>query len=358
MRHRLLPILLLLATPALALDRWIPIAGSVNNFRTDTRVFNPSQTKDIQVRAVFLPANATDNNTRVGGGTTFTVGKRQMRVFDDVVASLFNATGIGAILLVSADEFHATSRIYATVATGTLGQFSLAESVGNAQAKGVLLQLESTGTFRTNIGAVNVANAPTTVTWYLYDKHNAIISSTMKEMPPYGVAGPTNMAGFGFSIPTGTDLSDAWVSYSATNPIFAYGSVIDNSTTDPTFVPMLPDSGAPAPQQPTAKTFDVSLRSGAIDVTPDLNTLREGDEVTLRITSLDATHGFQINGPNGSPVLANSAYSAGATATRTFTISAEGTYSYFCTLAGCTEGHEQMFGTFTVGEPSGGGPGY
>jgi hypothetical protein len=237
--------LLTVATSALAVDRWIPIAGTVGNFRTDTRIVNPSGTKDIEVSAYFLPVNVTNNNERVASAPVkITVAKRSMKVLDDIVASVFNATGLGAILLTCPDDFLATSRIYAQVGASTLGQFSVAEGPGDALPRGMLIQLKSGGAFRTNVGAANIANADTTVTWNLYDRNSVKIATTTKTLAAYEVIGPTNVTLFFPNIPAGADTTDCWVTYSSSNPIFAYGSVIDNTSTDPTFIPLLPDDGS------------------------------------------------------------------------------------------------------------------
>jgi hypothetical protein len=241
----LLLALLIVATSASAVDRWIPIAGTVGNFRTDTRLINPSVTKDIEVSAYFLPVNATDNNARVSGTPVkIAVPKRSMKILDDIVASVFNTTGLGAILLTCPDEFLATSRIYAQVGASTLGQFSVAEGPGQALTKGILIQLKSGSAFRTNVGVVNIANSNISVTWNLFDKNSAKIATTTKAMVAYEVTGPSNITTFFPTIPAGADLTDCWVSYSSTSPVFVYGSVIDNLSTDPTFVPLLPDDGS------------------------------------------------------------------------------------------------------------------
>ena len=53
------------------------------------------------------------------------------------------------------------------------------------------------------------------------------------------------------------DLSESWVSYSSDQPIFAYGTVSDDRTADPTLIPASEDSGVqtvtpPADPVPTA----------------------------------------------------------------------------------------------------------
>lgn len=345
----------LFATNLMAGDRWIPIAGTVSNFRTDTRVFNPSGEKDIEVSAYFLPVGALNNNERIAGTPVkFTVAKRSMKVLDDVVTLLFSTTGIGAILLTSPDEFAATSRIYATVAAGTLGQFSPAQAPGLAFARGVVIQLKSTpSAFRTNVGAVNIANATTTVTWNLYDKTNKKVASAERNMAAYEVMGPTNIVGL-FTVAAGTDLTDAWVSYQASNPIFAYGSIVDNGTTDQTFSGAVQDLGSdptPTPEpQPEAKRFEVTLQNWSINISgTGLNALKVGDRVTFNIRATNGEHGFILVGPSGQEVIPDSFYQGGRPAQdHTFTVNNTGTYTYFCTVSSCGVGHGDMVGTFRV----------
>src|SRR5437773_2210826 len=142
MRRIVVPALLLFVSTSLfAKDVYLSIAGTVNNFHTDARIFNPSFTKDIEISATFLPVGNADNSGRTA--VTISIPKRQMRVLDDVVTAVFNASGLGAIRLSSADDFEATSRIYAQTPTGTLGQFVPGLQPAAAKTKGALLQLKS-----------------------------------------------------------------------------------------------------------------------------------------------------------------------------------------------------------------------
>src|SRR4029077_19139450 len=127
---------------------------SVGSFRTDTRIFNPSTTKDIQIQAYLLPINNVDN-TNVQP-KTITVPKRSMAEYDDVVSSLFGSTGLGGIRLSSSDDFVSTQRVYSTAADGsTNGQFVAGVDATKALMNGVIIQMKSNSAFRTNIGAAN-----------------------------------------------------------------------------------------------------------------------------------------------------------------------------------------------------------
>jgi hypothetical protein len=374
MRLRLLAICAIaaFATAGFAKDVYLSIGGSVGVFHTDTRIFNPSSTKDIQIQAYLLPPNS--DNTTVQP-TTITVPKRQMLDYNDVVQSLFNNTSVplGAIRLKSDDDFVATQRIYAVQSAtsacniaGTLGQFVPGLDVSTAAKQGVLIQLKSNQAFRTNIGVVNPNASPANITWKLYDKNNAVVGTVVAAaMPPtlqpFGVVTPVNLANV-FSAP-GADLSDAWVSFVSDQPIFAYASVVDSFTTDPTFITASVDSGVVTSTGPNSKTYNVLEVSSQITITPPigLTDLNPGDTVTFHITVRDAAHGFELLDPAGTLVIPPVTFNPGDVVDKTWTVSKKGTYLYFCTNPSCSAGHDAMTGTFDVQiatEPPTGGPRY
>jgi len=353
MRLRLLLVtfaLSIFATSAFAKDVFLSIAGTVGNFHTDARIFNPSATKDITIQAYFLPVGLV-NNSAVQS-VNVTVPKRSMKVLDDVVTAVFSTSGIGAIRLSCADDFVATSRIYAQTASGTLGQFVQGLDSTTAKKAGVLIQIKSNSAFRTNIGAANPNNATANVTWRLYDKTNALIGTGKTEvMPAYSVLGPTNVSGY---LNAGAaDLSDAWVSFTSDQPIFAYISVLDNGTTDPTYIPAAADSGASSSTStPNTKTFAVSEHTGVISITPDPNTVNiaVGDTVTFNIVSTDLTHGFEVVDPSSQLVVPDTHIAPNQPPiVKSFTVTKEGTYYYTCTITTCSTGHTSMNGTFVIG---------
>ncbi|HUP49966.1 MAG TPA: hypothetical protein VNA04_14360 [Thermoanaerobaculia bacterium] len=360
---------LLFSISASAEERWILIAGTVNEFHTDARVFNPSFEKDIVVTARFLPTDTGNSGVITAPGTTFTVAKRSMHILNDVTSALFGTPALGAIQFDSPDPFEVTSRIYAQLPDGTLGQFGPGLPASAAKSKGAILQLKDNGnpgevgTFRTNIGVLNPGNAESVVSWTLYDRNNAAVAAGTTTLPPYGTTRAERMSGvrwFQPVPPAGTDLSDAWVSFSATSPVLAYASVIDNGTTDQTFVPAVEDAGvAPSspPSQPTTHTFDVTLQDFSITFSPGPGGIELGDTVRLRIRRLNGIHEFQMVGPDFATVVPNTNPGT-ATVERAFTVTQEGTYTYFCTVITCGVGHNVMTGFFVVGGEDPGAPGY
>jgi plastocyanin len=281
---------ILLSTSARADEVYLSVAGSVGNFRTDARIFNPSFTSDIVISASFLPAGNVSNAAVTP--KSITVHKREMVVYDDVVASLFAASGLGAIRLVAAGDFIATQRIYAATPDGTLGQFVPGLEIAEAKAKSVIVQLKSNGaagtkgTFRTNVGFVNPNATAANVTLVLYDKANAVAGQAASlKIEPFGVVAPANVAGY-FNNPA-QDLSDAWLSVRSDLAIFSYGSVVDNGTTDPTFIPASEDPGtAPTTTPPGTKTV---LVGPDFSFTPATLTINEGDTVNWVFRSTHTT---------------------------------------------------------------------
>ncbi len=243
MRQRLLLIcaIAVFATSAFAKDVYLSIGGSINNFRTDTRIFNSSSTKDIQIQASLLPLGKDSNNSNVQP-KTITVPKRSMVEYDDVVSSLFGATGLGGIRLSSSDDFVATHRVYSTAADGsTNGQFVAGVDSANALMKGVITQMKSNpAPFRTNRGIVNPNSVPANVTWQVYDRNNNPAGQPFTEtLAPFAVVGPTAV-----SVPS-ANLTDMWLSFSSDQAVIAYGSVIDNLNSAGTYVAAAADDATP-----------------------------------------------------------------------------------------------------------------
>ena len=364
MRSRVAVVLffVLFATNLFAKDVYLSISGKANGFFTDARILNPSFDKDITVTARYLPVGNVDNSGVAS--VPITVPKRTMRVFDDAVQSIFGGgPALGAIRLTSDDDFVATQRIYldARLApqAGTLGQFVPGLDVTTAKSKGVIPQLKSgqasLGSFRTNWGGVNPNAVVANVTLKLYDKNSAVVSTKTIAFQPFGAQGPTNITGFFDNTPA--DLTDAWISFSSDQPVFLYGSVVDNGSSDPTFVAAADDSGvAPTTPPPVQKSVSITAVDWSFNVT-GAGALKAGDEVKFSITSSQGTHGFRLFSPTGQILIDLGTILPGV-AERIVTLPTTGTYAFLCTRDTCGDGHTSMNGAFVVGEPSDPGGGY
>ncbi|MBV8520145.1 MAG: hypothetical protein JO197_22315 [Acidobacteria bacterium] len=351
---------LIFATSAFAKDIYISIGGSANGFFADARILNPSFDKDITITARYLPTGNGDNS---GVATkTITVPKRSMAIYDDVVHSMFGGgPALGAIRLTSDDDFLATERIYADKRAdhqhGTLGQFVPGLTSTDAKRKGALLQLKngdttlagSPASFRTNWGAVNPNATAAHMTMKLYDKLNAVVATATIDMPPFAAIAPTRITDT-FDAPT-ADLTDSWISYDSDQPLFVWGSIVDNGAEDPTFVTASEDTGvAPTNQPPQQTTVDVVARNWDYTVTPS-KPLHAGDTVKFIIRTSEDVHGFTLVGPHDELLIQVDPVTMNAVE-RVITLPSEGTYIYFCTHETCGEGHTTMNGSFDIGGPT------
>lgn len=349
-----------IATAALAKDVYLSISGKANGFFTDARVFNPSFNKDIIITARYLPAGVVAGHPDNSGVTTksLTIPKRTMVVFDDAVQSMFGGgPALGAIRLTSDDDFVATQRIYAdklaSRQAGTLGQFVPGLDVTTAKKKGVVIQLKSGAdtlnsvptSWRTNWGAVNPNATAASVKLKLFDASNNTAGTEKTiTLQPFGVLQPTELASFFGN--AGNDLSDAWFSFDSDQPIFVWGSVVDNGSEDPTFVTAFEDTGI-APQLPTvtivAKDFEFEVTSSG--------TLKAGTQVKFILSKISGSgsHGIRLTDSNF-----NELFDVNLTPTpteHTVTLPTSGQYFYVCTNNTCDNGgggHLTMLGEFTV----------
>lgn len=355
----LLVFLLSFTTSAFGKDLYLSIGGSVGNFRTDARIFNPSYTKDITVTARYLPAGPPGGDSDNTGVTpkTITVAKRSMAVYDDVVQSLFGGgPALGAVRLTSDDDFVATQRIYAdesaSAKNGTLGQFVPGLDVSQAIKKGVLIQLKASGargtkgTFRTNWGMVNPNATTVNVSFTLYNKNNAVAGTNTLTVQPFGVISPTEIAGF-FGTTAGDPLSNAWIAFEANQSIFMYASVLDNGSEDPTFIPASEDTGV-APPQPTVKTVNISAQTWFFTLTQSA-AISAGDQVRFVIRCDEDRHGFTLFSPTGQILINIPSMNTGQVVEQTITLPTNGSYAFVCAFSSCGAGHSDMTGSVNVG---------
>jgi hypothetical protein len=344
---------LLFGTGLFAKEVFISVTGKANGFFSDARIFNPSFTKDITVNAQYLPFGNINNTG--AAVVPLVIPKRTMKVYDDAVLSMFGitATGtqLGAIRLVSDDDFQASQRIFqdarAGKQQGTLGQFVPGLPLAAAVRKGVILQLKSgaatLGDFRTNWGGVNPNTTVANIAFKLFDKNNALVGTTNLTMQPFGVFSPNNIFNF-FGSPS-ADLSDAWISFESDVPVFLYGSVVDNGSVDPTFVPASEDTGV-APPAPQLKTVTVNAFNFGYTLTPSAP-LAAGDQVRFVIQATSGTHGFSLFTPDGNNLISENPVTS-TPIERIVTLPQSGNYPFVCIRASCGDGHTDMFGTLTV----------
>jgi hypothetical protein len=211
----------------------------VTNFHSDVRVFNGGSTS-VTVTPVYYERN----NGPAHAAAPITIGTGQVKAIDDVVPSLFTAPGTaGEIVFTTASpsSLVVTGRTYTITSNGgTFGQFipgvTPAEGIGVGNRPLQLLQLEQSQNFRTNVGLAELTGNPAHVKITMSLPDSKVLAVDEEDLQPNEFR----------QIPVLSILNAGKNSYNArlsievtsgSGRITAYGSVIDNVTQDPTYVP-------------------------------------------------------------------------------------------------------------------------
>jgi len=187
-------------------------------WRTDVTLVNPG-TRSTNVSLTHLPNNAS---------IVIPLAAGEMRVLPDVTA---NSRGINALLAQTDTPVVITSRTYNASANGTFGQFIEASSATFREP--VIAGIEESDAFRTNIGLL--VNSDQVVTVSVYDA----------EGKPRGQGSYVALAGVPLQIALKTLIEGTLINGRATisgtgdnfMAAYAYGSVIDNRSSDPVYIP-------------------------------------------------------------------------------------------------------------------------
>jgi hypothetical protein len=162
--------------------------------------------------------------------------------FEDAAGDLFGSSDSAGAVEVDADgPLVVTARTYNDAPEGTFGQFlpGLTESASLAPGdEGLLSQLKSTDRFRTNIGFVNFSESDCSVRVTLLDDGGAS-TGTAVAVVPAGGWNQLNRVFWNAGI-TSCPLGYAEVEVLTGGcKVWAYGSVVDNDSGDPTTVPVV-----------------------------------------------------------------------------------------------------------------------
>lgn len=207
-------------------------------WRTDLAVVNPGSTA-ASLTLAFVPvegAALTRTATLAAGAT---------REWADVLVSLFGvgaAANVSGALRIGADAtLCVSSRTFNQDASGTFGGFLPAVTAAEALSPGrtgVLPHLSRNALFRTNVGVTNLGGASLVARVRLFAADGgaagAPIDLTVAPGALVQVVDP-----FGVAAAGDHDVAFATVEVTTTGGLaWAYASVIDNRTGDPTIVPV------------------------------------------------------------------------------------------------------------------------
>jgi hypothetical protein len=232
-----------LQTATLSANRYVlpgmaDFTSAFSNFHSDIRIFNASQTP-VNATATFYPqGNGTPIVRAVG------IGVGEIKVYNNVLPTLFGAGGGGSIVITTPTNtpLVVSGRTYSNDAAtgGTFGQFipavTPAEGVGLGEAPLQVLQLEQSANFRSNLGLTELTGNPVTV-------HISAILADSKTSAGTDVPLQANefrqLSGVLAQLNPGNTYNGriTVTVTSGSGRVTAYGSVVDNLTSDPTYVP-------------------------------------------------------------------------------------------------------------------------
>jgi hypothetical protein len=220
------------------------LVSPFSNFHSDIRVYNGGANA-VVVTPTFYP--------QTGGagvaGAQFTLNAGEVRAVDNALPAMFNAPNGsgGSIVFVTntPSSLVTTGRTYSNAAEGgTYGQFipgvSPSQGIGVGDRALQILQLEQSQNFRANIGIAELSGASAEVRVSLVLPDSKVSPSTVVTLGPNQFTQLNRIIETSFGLAPGENVYNARVIIQViggAGRVTAYGSVIDNFTADPTYVP-------------------------------------------------------------------------------------------------------------------------
>lgn len=209
-------------------------------WRTDLEVLN----LDTQTATFAIDILERNHRNDAPVSKTLTLESGRTMRSNDALSSLFGFTGAAALRIRPlAGLIMVTSRTFNQASKGTYGQFIAAEPGDASFAAGesaTLIQLadsaSSSSGYRTNIGLVNTSGASITVTVDLRNGGGAHLGTETVDLRAYEYKQMDRI----FRSVTSSDLASCYAVLTSSTPggsFLAYGSVVDNRSGDPVFVP-------------------------------------------------------------------------------------------------------------------------
>jgi len=218
------------------------LPNGANNFHSDVRVYNGG-TSAVTVTPTLYSFIGNAPKTVA----SFTIQPGEVKTFDDIVASMFNAPGDGGSVVFTTNapsSLVTTGRTYTIDATqnnGTFGQFipgvTSTSGIKAGDTALQILQLEESTNFRTNVGMAELTGNAATVHLTAFVPDSKITASTDIPLGPNQFLQVNRILA---SLYPGQNVYNARISLSVTGGtgrVAAYGSIIDNKSLDPTYVP-------------------------------------------------------------------------------------------------------------------------
>ncbi|HEY5610137.1 MAG TPA: hypothetical protein VIL97_02935, partial [Thermoanaerobaculia bacterium] len=214
------------------------LSGAGASWRTDMRLLNASNAA-VTANLIFYPQSASDKPV----STSVTIQPGEISVLDNILATSFGLTNVGGAVHVTTSNptaLVATARTYDKRTDGTFGQFIPAITADEATGFGMrplqILQLEESSQFRANLGVAEVSGKSAMVEISAIVPDSTVApKKTIQLQPNEFLQIPQIMKDLGLGTVYNGRLSVKVIS--GQGRVTAYGSIIDNKTQDPTYVP-------------------------------------------------------------------------------------------------------------------------
>ncbi len=213
----------------------------VSNFHSDIRVYNSSASSVSATLTYYPQGNPAAATTRAA-----TLAPGEIRAYNNVLPTLFGVTATGGAIVVTTPNnvpFIVSGRTYSidTSKGGTYGQFipavTPAEGIGLNDAPLQILQLEQSKNFRSNVGLNELTGNPVTIQVSAILPDSKVSPSTTVDLQGNEFR---QLGSILASLNPGNNTYNGRVTVkviAGTGRVTAYGSVVDNNTSDPTYIP-------------------------------------------------------------------------------------------------------------------------
>jgi hypothetical protein len=227
-------------TSAPAASRYVlPGVGDVGAWRTDVRIFNAG-TSSATASLAYYPQSGSSPTP-----ATLTIKPGEVKTIDSALKTLFNiANSAGSLVVTTAGDSKlvVTGRTYNQTGSGTYGQFipglTSRDGVGNGERALQILQVEESDRFYTNVGVFELTGNPVTVEVSAIAPDSRVTPKLTLSLAPNQFLQLDHILGSStFNMPNTYNARVALRVVAGTGRIGGYGSLIDQKTKDPTYVP-------------------------------------------------------------------------------------------------------------------------
>jgi hypothetical protein len=225
---------------------YFPVVATVlgaagTDFHTDARLVNRSG-GTASVTLEYYPRGVGGNPSGPSETADVTIAPKEQAVLNDMATELFGETnGSGAVKIISDREIFGSARIFNDqrgAGLGTFGQWAQALSMSDALRAGTVQFMsnenpDSGEGFRGNVGWFNPNDSEVEVVLSAWDTAGTNLGSLEWTAGPYEQY-QRNLGQLWSEL---SDYGDLYVTFTASAPVFVYGSLVDNVNGDAIYVP-------------------------------------------------------------------------------------------------------------------------